>query len=68
LLISEYAAQKPVFGGSYFGASIGRKLKIELEIVNAIALEFVVNYKGSFIVNSANGSDVGDAKRTVSTV
>src|SRR6266478_4458792 len=68
LPIAEYAAQNPVFCHGYFCASIRRKLKIELEIVNAIALEFVFDDKGTFVVNNANGSRVRYSKRTISSV
>jgi hypothetical protein len=68
LPISEYAAQNPVFSRSYFCASIGGQLKIELEIVNAMAIKFVFNNKGEFVANRSNGSGVGHSERVVSNM
>jgi hypothetical protein len=64
--IAKYSAQNAVFDRSYFRGSIGRKLKIELEIVNALAFEFVFDDKGRFAVNHSNGSRVRHSARSVS--
>jgi hypothetical protein len=66
LRIAKYSAQNAVFDGSYFRVSIGRKLKIELEIVNILAFEFVLDDKGWFAFNDSDGSRVHYSERSVS--